>query len=69
MAKNSKTIAYMAVFTALATIANIYVIPLGGGGNFLSLVYIPCFFAGIFVGQMRDKPAMASQVFNSAKSL
>ena len=50
MAKNSKTIAYMAVFTALATIANIYVIPLGGGGNFLSLVYIPCFFAGIFLG-------------------
>lgn len=50
MNKSTKIITYTAVFTALAAIANIFVIPLGGNTNFISLVYIPCFFAGIFLG-------------------
>ena len=52
MNKKTKFITYTAVFTALAVIANMFVIPLGGGGNFISLVYIPCFFAGIYLGPL-----------------
>ena len=50
MNKSTKLLVYTAVLTAFATIANIYTIPINGGGNFISLVYIPCFFAGIFLG-------------------
>ena len=50
MSKNTKFITFLAAFTALATVANIFVIPLNGGGNYISLLYIPCFFAGIFLG-------------------
>ena len=52
MNKKTKFITYVSVFTALAVIANIFVIPLGGGSNFISLVYIPCFFAGIYLGPL-----------------
>ena len=50
MEKNAKYITYLATFTALATLANCFTIPFGGGSNFISLVYIPCFLAGIFLG-------------------
>lgn len=50
MEKKVKFIAYQAMFTALATLTNIYTIPFGGGSNFITLVYIPCFLAGIFLG-------------------
>lgn len=50
MEKNAKYITYLATFTALATLANCFTIPFGGGTNFISLVYIPCFLAGIFLG-------------------
>lgn len=52
MSKNTKRITFLAAFTALATLANIFVIPLNGGGNYISLLYIPCFFAGIFLGPL-----------------
>ncbi len=52
MNKNTKLLVYTAVLTAFATIANIYTIPINGGSNFISLVYIPCFLAGIFLGPL-----------------
>lgn len=46
---NAKYVAYLAVFAALSTIANIWSIPLSQN-NFLSFVYIPCILAGLFLG-------------------
>jgi len=50
MDKRAKFITYLATFTALATLANCFTIPFGGGSNFITLVYIPCFLAGIYLG-------------------
>ena len=52
MGKSTKYITYVATFSALATLANCFVIPFGGGSNYISLVYIPCFLAGIFLGPL-----------------
>lgn len=50
MSISAKKIAYVSLFTAIATVFNIFSVPMGGGTNFISFVYIPCFFAGTFLG-------------------
>lgn len=45
----AKTIAYIAVLTALSALANIFTMPLGGGSFAISFTYIPAFIAGAFI--------------------
>ena len=49
MEKNTKYITYLATFTALTTLANC-LSSLVGGTIQITVTYIPCFLAGIFLG-------------------
>ena len=49
MEKNTKYITYLATFTALTTLANC-LSALAGGTIQITITYIPCFLAGIFLG-------------------
>lgn len=50
--RHTLTLTYTAVLVAIAVIANIFDIPVSGGTIKLSLSYIPCFVAGMFLGPM-----------------
>ena len=48
---STKRIAYLAIFVALAVVTNIFTITFSFmGSNAISFNYVPCFFAGIFLG-------------------
>lgn len=47
----TKRIAYLAIFVALAVVTNVFTITFSFmGSNAISFNYVPCFFAGIFLG-------------------
>lgn len=45
----TRKIAFIAVFTALAVVANMFTVPISGS-NVLSFTYLVCFLAGIYLG-------------------